>query len=83
MGGHQIGVLAAKAEGQLDPRSTEDGGRIWLTAAEEEGEIVVRVWDNGIGIAAEMLPRVFALFTQVPASATARQHWPSARNGVP
>jgi PAS domain S-box-containing protein len=45
---------------------TEDGGQIWLTAAEEEDEVVVRVRDNGIGIAAEMLPRVFDLFTQVP-----------------
>ena len=45
---------------------TEDDGQIWLTAAEEEGEVVVRVRDNGIGIAAAMLPRVFDLFTQVP-----------------
>ena len=45
---------------------TEDNGQIWLTAAEEEGEVVVRVRDNGIGIAAVMLPRVFDLFTQVP-----------------
>jgi PAS domain S-box-containing protein len=45
---------------------TEDGGQIWLNATEEEDEIVVRVRDNGIGIAAEMLPRVFDLFTQVP-----------------
>lgn len=45
---------------------TEDGGQIWLTAAEEEGEVVMRVWDNGIGIGAEMLPHVFDLFTQVP-----------------
>jgi PAS domain S-box-containing protein len=45
---------------------TDEGGQIWLTAAEEEGEIVVRVRDNGIGIAAEMLPRVFDLFTQAP-----------------
>ena len=45
---------------------TDEGGQIWLTAAEEEGEVVVRVRDNGIGIAAEMLPRIFDLFTQVP-----------------
>jgi len=47
---------------------TEDGGQIWLTAAEEEGEVVVRVRDNGIGIAADMLPRVFDLFTQAPSA---------------
>lgn len=45
---------------------TDEGGRISLSAADEEGEIVIRVRDNGIGIAAEMLPRVFDLFTQVP-----------------
>jgi len=45
---------------------TEDNGQIWLIAAEVEGEVVVRVRDNGIGIAAAMLPRVFDLFTQVP-----------------
>jgi signal transduction histidine kinase len=47
---------------------TEDGGQIWLTAAEEKGEVVVRVRDNGIGIDGEMLPRIFELFTQVPAA---------------
>jgi PAS domain S-box-containing protein len=45
---------------------TKDNGQIWLTAAEEEREVVVRVRDDGIGITAEMLPRVFDLFTQVP-----------------
>jgi len=45
---------------------TDEGGQVLLTAAEEEGEVVVRVRDNGIGITAEMLPRVFDLFTQVP-----------------
>jgi PAS domain S-box-containing protein len=45
---------------------TDKDGQIWLNAAEEEGEIVVRVRDNGIGIAAEMLPRVFDLFAQAP-----------------
>jgi signal transduction histidine kinase len=47
---------------------TDEGGQIWLTAAEEEGEVVVRVRDNGIGIAADMLPHVFDLFTQAPAA---------------
>ena len=43
---------------------TEDGGRIWLSAAREGGEIVIRVRDTGIGISAEMLPRMFELFAQ-------------------
>ena len=43
---------------------TEKGGRIWLTAYRENGSVVVSVRDNGMGIAAEMLSRVFDLFTQ-------------------
>jgi signal transduction histidine kinase len=45
---------------------TDEGGHIWLTATAEEGEVVLRVRDNGIGIAAAMLPSVFDLFTQAP-----------------
>ncbi|QKT03686.1 response regulator [Ectothiorhodospiraceae bacterium 2226] len=43
---------------------TEEGGEITLrvTAIDEHAVILVR--DNGIGIAADMLPRVFDLFTQ-------------------
>ena len=43
---------------------TEPGGRIRLTAEREGGEVVVRVRDTGIGIAPEMLPRIFDLFAQ-------------------
>jgi len=44
---------------------TPPGGHIRVSAAAEGGETVVRVVDDGIGIAAEMLPRVFDLFVQV------------------
>ena len=44
---------------------TESGGRIHLTAAREEGEVVLRVRDNGVGIEEEMLSRVFDMFTQI------------------
>jgi signal transduction histidine kinase len=44
---------------------TEKGGRIHLTAAREDGEVVLRVGDNGIGIEKEMLGRVFDMFTQI------------------
>jgi signal transduction histidine kinase/ActR/RegA family two-component response regulator len=44
---------------------SERGGRIWLTAAQVGGEVVLRVRDTGIGIAPEMLDEVFQLFTQV------------------
>jgi PAS domain S-box-containing protein len=43
---------------------TDRGGLIALTAAREGDEAVVRVRDNGIGLSAEMLPRVFDLFSQ-------------------
>lgn len=43
---------------------TEEGGQIWLTAERNENEIVIRVRDTGIGIPAELLPRVFDPFTQ-------------------
>ncbi|MGE3316191.1 MAG: ATP-binding protein, partial [Planctomycetaceae bacterium] len=44
---------------------TEAGGRIWLTAGREGDEAVISVRDNGMGIPAEMLPRVFDIFTQI------------------
>jgi signal transduction histidine kinase len=48
---------------------TPSGGRIELTAGVEDGAAgsmpFVRVSDDGIGIAPEMLPRVFDLFAQV------------------
>ncbi len=37
---------------------TENGGKIWLAAAEESDMVVMRVRDNGIGIASDMLPRI-------------------------
>jgi two-component system CheB/CheR fusion protein len=43
---------------------TDPGGRIWLTAELAGNEVLVRVRDTGIGIPADMLPRVFDLFTQ-------------------
>jgi PAS domain S-box-containing protein len=43
---------------------TDPGGRIEVQATREREEAVVRVSDNGIGIAAEMLPHVFDLFMQ-------------------
>jgi PAS domain S-box-containing protein len=43
-------------------------GRIWVTAEREDGCVLIRVKDTGIGIPAEMLPRIFDMFTQVDRS---------------
>jgi signal transduction histidine kinase len=46
-------------------RYTPEGGRIALSVRRQEGSAVIAVSDNGMGIPAAMLPRVFELFTQV------------------
>ena len=45
-------------------RYTKPGGTITLTAARENDELVLSVADTGIGMSAELLPRVFDLFVQ-------------------
>jgi PAS domain S-box-containing protein len=52
---------------------TEDGGRIELIAERVNEEVVLRVRDNGVGIAREMLPRLFDMFMQVESSADRSQ----------
>jgi signal transduction histidine kinase len=44
---------------------TPDGGKITLALTQESGEAVVRVTDNGVGIAPELLEQVFEMFAQV------------------
>jgi two-component system, chemotaxis family, CheB/CheR fusion protein len=43
---------------------TDPGGRIELEARRKGGELIMAVRDNGIGISADMMPRVFTLFAQ-------------------
>lgn len=43
---------------------TDVGGKIWLVAETQNEEVIVRVRDTGIGIPADLLPRVFTPFTQ-------------------
>lgn len=44
---------------------TPEAGRITVSLSEEDGQAVLRVADDGVGIPADMLPRVFEMFTQV------------------
>lgn len=52
---------------------TPHGGQIKLRVLRIDRRVVVEVSDNGIGIPAEMLPKIFDLFTQVDSSKT-RSH---------
>jgi PAS domain S-box-containing protein len=52
---------------------TDANGRIWLTAQREGDAAVLRVRDNGVGIAPEMLPRIFELFVQADHATTRSQ----------
>jgi CheY-like chemotaxis protein/anti-sigma regulatory factor (Ser/Thr protein kinase) len=47
---------------------TDKGGRISLRVEREGEQAVIRVKDNGIGIAAEQAPRLFEMFTQLDTS---------------
>jgi CheY-like chemotaxis protein len=44
---------------------TDPGGLIRLSVSSMGSEAILKVWDNGLGLPPEMLPRIFDLFTQV------------------
>lgn len=46
---------------------TDPGGKIWLTVERRDSQWLVRIRDNGQGLAPEILPHVFDLFTQAEA----------------
>jgi CheY-like chemotaxis protein len=56
----------------LYTRETNGGDKIWLTAAREGDSAVISVKDNGAGIAPEMLPKIFEMFTQVHQSTSSK-----------
>src|SRR5262249_16647302 len=43
---------------------TDHGGHVWLSARHEAGELPIRVRDTGMGIAPDMLARIFEPFMQ-------------------
>jgi PAS domain S-box-containing protein len=43
---------------------TDEGGKIWLSLQREADFAVLRVRDTGVGIASDLLPNIFDLFTQ-------------------
>jgi len=45
---------------------TPSGGEITISAQRDAQWVAIRVTDNGVGIAADLLPHVFELFTQAP-----------------
>jgi signal transduction histidine kinase/ActR/RegA family two-component response regulator len=52
---------------------TDPGGQISLTAARQDGHVIVSVRDNGVGIPADLSPKIFEMFTQANQSIE-RQH---------
>ena len=44
---------------------TPKGGDIWVVGRQRDEEVIVEVHDNGVGIPAEMLERIFDPFTQI------------------
>src|SRR3954470_15044333 len=44
---------------------TPSNGEIWLTVTQTDDQVVISVRDSGSGIPAEMLSRVFNMFTQL------------------
>ncbi len=52
---------------------TERNGHIWLSASRDGDEVVIRLRDNGIGIALDKLSHIFDLFVQVDHAATRSQ----------
>jgi signal transduction histidine kinase len=47
---------------------TDSGGRLAVSAAERDGNVVIRVKDNGIGFTKEQSATMFDLFSQAPAA---------------
>jgi two-component system CheB/CheR fusion protein len=53
---------------------TEYGGKIWVKLLLDGRDVLVKVEDTGIGISAELLPRIFDLFTQAEFASEGDKH---------
>jgi two-component system CheB/CheR fusion protein len=51
---------------------TAPGGGSWVTATADQTHVMLYVKDNGRGIAAELLPKIFDVFTQAQGSGSER-----------
>jgi signal transduction histidine kinase len=54
---------------------TDPGGQIALSAEVENGEVVLHVRDNGVGIPPDMLDSIFGLFIQVNRTLASPSQW--------
>jgi signal transduction histidine kinase len=72
---HRVTQIAANLLNNA-AKYTEPGGNIWLTLESESEAAVIRVRDDGIGIAPGMLSQVFELF------ARAEQRESGGRDGL-
>jgi signal transduction histidine kinase/DNA-binding response OmpR family regulator len=62
---HRLVQVVANLLGNA-AKYTDPGGSIAIAGTREEGDAVLRIRDNGIGITPEMLSRIFELFVQTP-----------------
>ena len=51
---------------------TPEGGTIWIKATIDGEDVVIKVQDTGIGIAPEVMPHIFDLFTQAEVTTGAK-----------
>jgi signal transduction histidine kinase len=61
---------------------TDRNGEIRLVSRAEPASAVIEVPDSGVGIAPELLPRVFDLFVQMGSDCVTTQQLATGKNGA-